>query len=448
MKKHIDKITAFLSDMSETKLITLIAVIGFAGYGLYVAYESITAPNMAQGGTVISTVASDRRADVESEKRGDASARHQFTRAYKDLPLSTGEKIPLEKAQEITREIIQNPFNNHEKYKYSFRLPKNWKESDFAKGLIETEFEPSFDIITTLARYFGPSISDMVPFIRIDALDIPFEMSAQHFLNIYMEKNVITTLGQAKHSKNKVEALYLDIMNQATFAVRTMLIKQGDTAIFFTMAVPMETYEKAEELIGYVMNSFHLLQDVDEVIEQRKEQNLLGFIDFSYFESWELTNINDRSTLYASFKLRNKSKVYKDVLNGLIDVAIINISPRITIAEELKARIEALKTSNIYVKDLIDTRDLIELAEKKNYELAKMEIYDAELVEEIDQEKTIGLTQIEAGVTPQEVSFALLSNGDYIVIITLISPTRYRDYQNWARNVTHFEHLVNTINIK
>src|SRR5690606_41090710 len=90
--------------------------------------------------------------------------------------LPDGSGVPTQIVAENTQ-ITQQVLFGDKELEFQVRLPSSWVMSEFARyGLPEEE---DYSILTNIARYFGPAIEDMRPYLWIEVERLKRQIKAE-----------------------------------------------------------------------------------------------------------------------------------------------------------------------------------------------------------------------------------------------------------------------------
>ncbi len=371
------------------------------------------------------------------------SSEARFKRENRNIELPTGDKLETEYINNKIKQFTEIPFGDEE-LEYSILLPNDWVRSNFAQfGL---PGEEKYLILTNIARYFGPAIGDMRPFVWLEALRLKREITAKDYMYGYFANRGLSPETVRVYSEKQAEALFVEVQdNQSSFAVRARFIIHGDTLVLLRMGVPVLSYKKAKELIGYSLASFSLKQPINRIIEEKKTFKLLNVLSFNHLTSWKTAQVEKNSTLKTGMELQNFHKA--GGLNGVIYIRAYRKSSQIN---EDKLWPE--------ITQLLSDRGFSILGEKPDAQLPSpenIEQYDDfsqksyEITFKALLKKTdFDIERDEKDLIRQTMHVTRIDNGNYIVYAILVTPDSNKYYMTWAHNMFAYDLLLDTLKIR
>ena len=420
--------------LTETQWAMALGGIFFLGYFLYSFVLSVPVAPMQN---TMSAPLQRPVGETEEER---------FKRENKNARLPDGAGFSKEIIDEKTKVTQQIPFGDRE-LEFRLRLPKSWVMSEFARyGL---PGEETYSVLTNIARYFGPAIEDARPFLWIEVERMKRYMTAETWARAYMIKRGITPAAMQIDSEKDIQALYVDVKDYRSYAVRTRFIINGDMMVLVSYGVPVQSYKDVKDVMGLSVNSFEFLHKIDRQIEEIKEHKLLNVVKFEYYTSWLPKNEFSESTLRPSIELHNPQEYNNpkgELLQGLILVNAWRKSKQQEAGDkefkEVKDRLQELRMT-------IDRpeRPLENLPLHGNFVKIQRTPYTA-LVNTYVRKNEFDIVKDNLAKTKQEVWITVLDNDYYIVYITLITPLLSNNYVVWAQNMAAYDLLTRSLDAR
>lgn len=415
--------------LTETQWSMLAGVIFFVGYALFTMMPA-SAPQMQQP-QALKPIA------VESEEQ-------RFKRENKNTSLPDGSAVPANFIDEHTQLTQQVPFGDRQ-VEFRVRLPVSWVMSEFARyGL---PGEEDYAVLTNIARYFGPSIEDMRPYMWVEVEKLRRHTTAEIWARAYMIKRGITPEAVQVKSPTDTQALYVDVRDLRSYAVRSLFRIEGNLMIMVSMGVPIHAYKDYKDMMGLVLNSFALLRPIQREIEPVEERKLLNVMKFNHFKSWLPRAEFSDSTLRPSIELHNPKEMNNpkdEVLQGVILVNAWRESVQMRSSNPMKIINDRLTEMRITLADPIKTETLPPFS---NFTSVERREYAGQ-VNTYVQKDQFDIVKSEASKTTQAVYMTILDNGYYKVFVTLISPPRDNNYVIWAQNMEQYEMLIKSLEVR
>lgn len=429
-----DKIKTIISGMNETQLSISAGAIFLVGY---LIYEFVLLAPAQPVNTMTPTVMAPATQGETAEQR--------FKRENKDAKLPDGSALSAETIKEKTQLTQQTPFGDKE-LEFRIRLPKNWVMSEFARyGL---PGEEKYKVLTNIARYFGPTILDTRPFVWVETERMTRFMTAETWMQAYMIKRGISPQAVQVTDQKEVQALYVDIRDLQSYAVRTLFRIEGDLMVMTSFGVPIDYYNDYKDIMGLSLGSFSLVRSIERDVEMIKEYRLLNVIRFSHYLSWLPKNEWAESTLRPFLELHNPQERWNekgDKLQGIIFINVWRNGDIFTPEKNMEEIRQRLLRLNMTLLD--DSKKTTELPLRRNFETITRYDYLARVNNYIRKDQ-FDIVKSEESMTNQEVSITVMDNGYYTAYITLVSPLRGTSYVIWAQNQAAYDLLLDTLDIR
>lgn len=430
----IDKLKEIASNMNETQWGMFAGTIFMLGYVLYEFV--LMAP--VQPTTTMSAM------PIQSGTHGE-TAEEKFKRENKDVKLPDGSAIPAEVIEEKTQLTQQVPFGDKE-LEFRIRLSKNWFMSEFARyGL---PGEENYAVLTNIARYFGPTIVDTRPYVWVETERMKRFMSAEAWTRAYMIKRGISPQVLQVVSSTEVQALYVDVRDLQSYAVRALFRVEGDMMIMVTFGVPVDYYNDYKDIMALSLNSFKLLRPINRVIEDIKDYRLLNVMNFKHYTSWLPKNEWAESTLRPFVELHSPQERWNEAGDKLQGLILVNVWRN---SEQFTHESNILEIKNRLLRMNMTLRDPEKPAEKlplhANFKSIERTEYLAQVNSYVRTDQ-FDIVKSDKSVTYQEVWITILDNGYYRAYLTLITPQKGTNYVTWAQNQAAYELLNESITVR
>jgi hypothetical protein len=349
----------------------------------------------------------------------------------------------FEKNTRIEKE--ENPYDD--KYiSYEFRVPKKWTENSERSALTKVKIPQgrradsqalglgamglSSNVLGILGKYVGPPTNLLRSHVVVEAQELGYEISARNWFVQFILKNGFTLAGYTEKSSDELEALYVEVINDQSYIVRTRVVINGPRLIMFRHYLPQENYDEEKLSQAQIVASLKLLNPVDEGIEKRQEY---GFLDQSYFNypvSWEFTAkpIYSIERMSATLMQKKGDKDSPLVLEGQIKIAVTSRLLKTTLAEETEKFRSSIAIKNYTLGDFIEN---IPVTYDKSITMGQTQAY-----------KLVPANPVS--MKSYEFMVSVMQGNDYYYIISLLTPSREQDFYNWSRNLEAFRIVVET----
>ena len=88
------------------------------------------------------------------------------------------------------------------------------------------------------------------------------------------------------HSDEKVEAFYVDVSGDYSYAVRILAQRNGARMILKRYGIPLQWFKDEQVMQAQVLSSFKLKNPTSDNVEEMKEYGFLSESYFEYPEPW------------------------------------------------------------------------------------------------------------------------------------------------------------------
>lgn len=323
----------------------------------------------------------------------------------------------------VTHEIV--PYQTIE-LGFSIRLPKDWEYTENYETKTQTELNQK--LLGNIARFDSPRISTYRPRVIVQALEMPHEISAQHWLRHYILISGYTPDGEIE-SKNPREAsgyyIYLEDGNSMRTFVRAQINKNTMLVAKFEIPHQLKTY--MEYLQHKTLESFTLSYPEEGPIEDTKGFTMVDSIKLNFPSSWLVTDPDFRDMNRLSVNLKNMSE--SGSLQGFVSVVSVRRNRNTTLRTEL----ENLK---VYFEETMKL-EFVKLESS-----GKSPAYDRFM---FNRYEVYDVKNKQRGEVPQKLHLAILGDKEWYIILFLLSPREDDNLYNWARNVASFEAILQSI---
>ena len=354
-------------------------------------------------------------------------------------PLTVPDYIPEEEFKAQTKLVKATPYED-KFLAYQVRLPKDFEQTatdkklnfDFidrkVSGFEDAEKgKVSERVLGVVSRYTGaPNKLQRMTF-SVEASELTYEISARNWFINYIVSNGLVIEQIGLEGKDEIEALYVEVRGDTTYVVRALAIKNGPRMVIARFALPMDLYDDNWILQAQVLKSFTLLNREGTQIEERE---VYGFLDQSYMkylQSWKLQAPNirsiDRMRATVFYNIRN------DKLDGQIDVFLANKEElNTTRQDEIKWHCDKIAVEDYSLGQLIETH-------KMSYH------------EDIEYGVTQAYEYIpkRPDMLQYELWFSFLEGEEYYYVVTLLTPSRLKDFEAWARNTEAYKIMLKEV---
>lgn len=347
--------------------------------------------------------------------------------------------------QEVKKEVALYPihddegFNNDELMEtheivpyqtvelgFSIRIPKGWQYSEDYES--KTEAELNQKLLGNIARFDSPRISTYQPRLIVQALELPHEISAKHWLRHHILISGYTPDSEIE-SKNPREAsgyyIYLEDGNSMRTYVRALINK--DTMLVAKFEIPSQMRTYMEYIQRKTLESFTLTYPEEGPVEATKSFTLVDSIKLNFPASWLVSDPDFRDMNRLVVSLKNKSE--SGALQGFVHITAVRRNRNTSLRTEL----ENLK---LYYEDTMKLEFL------KLESSGKSPAYDRFM---FNRYEVYEVKNKQRGEVPQKLHLAVLGDKEWYVIMYLLSPREDDNLYSWARNIASFEAILQSI---
>ncbi len=422
-----------LSRMSELQIaISFVALIAL----VFVIYTFGFEQPAASG-------SSDLSLNAVLEKPTAETAEEKFRRENRNASLPDGSQVPPHVIEENTHLERQIPFGDTT-MEYSVRMPNSWMMSNFARyGL---PGEEDYTILTNIARFFGPAIEDARPFFWLEIQKLKRYITAEAFSRAYMLKRGIAPEALIIKSETEAEALYVDVRDLRSYAMRTVFRIEGKFMVMASVGAPIESYMDYKDMMGLILKSFDLVNPPQGQIEQIKEYKLLNVLRFKYYESWLPKNEFAQTAVRPSVELHNPQEVNNpkgDLLQGMVLINSWRVSNNFDTKLPMQEIVDRLQGLSMVIQE--DEAEATEDLPIRDSFTSITQTKHVALVNRYVRNDDFDIIKSDETKTRQEIWITVLDNGYYRTYLTLITPLRDTNYVVWARNMAAYDLLIKSL---
>lgn len=316
-----------------------------------------------------------------------------------------------------TKEIHRIPFDDPT-LSFKIRIPDSWEELKLTLG---KKLELSSDLPSTLAHYIGPPISELRPHLKVQAMKLKREITAENWLRYFILINGYSILDNKVVATNDKMATvnFIYVNEDITYLGYLKAIIHGDIVSIIRVDIP----QKFAKLYGVIqhesINSFRLVFPQSGNIESRKKLKLgNGALYVSYTTSWVRKNQqhNDMGEKIA-FELHNVAD--ETTVFGFIRFEAVKREKNKTLETELARVRQDLKDRfGLYVKAINYS--------EPSYGPARFDYIREEGYE-------VGFKKI-FNTQDQELIFLAMADVEWYIFVYMLSPLKQNDLYSWAIN--------------
>ncbi len=336
-----------------------------------------------------------------------------------------------EQLKDLAYEYEDTPFKD-KALSYKMVVPKGWEnqlKSDFG------EENMSSKVMGELARFYSPPrVITERSFITVQAINLGYEMSAEHWVLRYLLSRGLTPKGMKKINRSRTEFFFVDVKGDTTFGVHSVAQINGKRALLVQYYLPIQAWDEEKQMQTSVIQSFVALNPVEEDVEPMMEYRFLDVARLKYPQSWKLKASTIRTIDQMKIQILNfneNATEFKPTLDGKVEVFLNSYFAVESMAEEKKKLIAELAQNNLILGEQIDSKeDRLDNYFKNHEDFAS---YDVEVYRaSSSQSKLLGY----------EYWITSLESGDYFYFFTLLTPSRNDDFFIWSRNKETYELIM------
>lgn len=331
--------------------------------------------------------------------------------------------------------IKQMPFDD-QYLEHKVRIPKDWKlraskprdsvSVEDSIDSLDSDAKSTVKLFGTFAEYVSPPKEQIRSFFTLEALELDYEIEAQHWFINYIFSQGYSLEALRVISKTQAEGLYVQLIDNTTYLVRVMAFINGPRIVLARYYVPQQHYKEERALQAKVVNSFELLNIDTTGIEVMESFSFLNEAFFDYPASWFL--IPSKIKTIARMKATLVQSKNIDSLSGQISMFLVSKIEKTTLQEEIQDFKSKLEIPDYSLGRYLGP-------EKLNYHsdihFGATEVYEMQpdVVTQIDYELWVSVMETDG----------------YYIIASLLTPGRGAEFYTWAQNQEAYKHVVATI---
>lgn len=349
------------------------------------------------------------------------------------IPMPNVKIMPEKELDQKTEFFTSIPFGD-KALEYDVRIPKGWTNSTLAPA---EETALNTKIIGEIARFYSAPRVIARSYVTLQAINLEYKMSAEHWVLRYLLSKGLTSKGIKKIDDERVEFAYFLVEGDTTYFIHAVAQINGKRVMLFEYFLPGEAWKEEQTLQKAVVESFQIKNPVQEEVEKTVEYRFLDVAKIRYPETWILKAMPIRSIDSMEVQILNFSvqKVGysgpKTVLDGKIEVFLAYYYSIESLGQEIARIKEKFARTGLILGEPIDSKgDNIESVVKKNKQI---ELYDL---------KIFKATNPNNRTLDYELWMTTLEAGDYYYFFTLLTPARTDDFFVWSRNAETYKEIV------
>lgn len=330
-----------------------------------------------------------------------------------------------------TRQIEETPFGD-KFLTFRVRIPSDW-QTDISAA--ESEAQPSTEggnlgkrLFGTVERFISPPRMDVISSFTLEALSLSFEIDAASWFQNYILGQGYTLEAMDVISDKKIEAIYVTVEKDTTYAVRVVAQINGPRMVLARYSVPSEVYADEKVMQAQVLKSFELLNTDQQTIETRKTYSIYDLSFVTYPESWKIRTPRVPDVDRSFVELLNS--VSGKAVDGKIHIGMISRTMGTSLADEVKAFRKNLSVKGYTLGPMMEE---VNLPASRDISFSKTQVYD--LIPE-----TSMMQRYEMWITVMQ------SDGFYY-LSTLLTPHRKQETYTWTRNRRAYGIVIGSIRV-
>ena len=181
--------------------------------------------------------------------------------------------LPDEEFEAKTELLEETPFDV-DALSFSVRLPKGWVSNlKIPVDMFDTKNERELSGVVT--RYVSPPLNHLRSTFSVETANLEFNIPTKYWFTNYTLSHGYTLEAVTIHSKNKIEAVYVDVDGDNTSAVRIMVFRSGKRMIIVRYSAPMARFNTEKVMQEQVLASFSLARPEAVPVERNKTYGFL-----------------------------------------------------------------------------------------------------------------------------------------------------------------------------
>lgn len=343
-------------------------------------------------------------------------------------PMPEFEPLSDEVLDEQTEWYQVTPFND-KALAFKMRVPKGWQKIE---DVNTSKYELNTKVFGEIARIYSPPKIDKRSIIRIQAVQLEYKLTAEQWLLKYLLSQGYSIEAFKTHDDGRAEAVVVHVIKDTQNAIRSVVQVNGKRVLLVQYYLPIGDWEQEKQLQMEVVQSFEILNPIQENVENMLSYQFLDIASIEYPESWELKAKPVRSVdrmgveLINIFSQKEEDKILITSIAGKIEIKLVSLYAIENLEEEIETQKSYFEQSGLKLGDLIELKDRIKT--KTDFKFQGIDVFkasdDKDLL--VDYELWLG-------------TFAL---GEYIYFVSLLTPSRDQDFFTWARNTETYKVVI------
>lgn len=340
--------------------------------------------------------------------------------------LSDVEFMPEVDFNADTQLIAETPFEDEE-LSYQVRLPNDWNANTPPPQRSLDSGGLSTKLLGIVASYRSPSNFNLNSFFTLEALELTYGVSARNWFINFILNTGFTLNAMDVYSDKKIEAIYVMVDQDTTYAVRTTAIINGDRIVVARYYVPQQLYQDQRTIQAQSIASFALTNMSEKPVEEALNYAFLDQSFVNYPDSWDISApyIDTVDRMRASFVNRGGPKKVDGQINLYVTSKLLDTD----LAKEIRNFQSELNIEGYSLGGFIESA---EMSYHSDMNFGSTEVYF--------MEPAIKTRQIN-----YELWVSVMEGEDYIYITSLLTPARNEEFYMWARNVNAFKVVTQSV---
>lgn len=348
----------------------------------------------------------------------------------KDVPVYAleGADLVAFEAGVTARESV--PFQD-ELLAYGLNLPEDWR------GANSFGYSLSGDVMVEIGRYNGPvKFNKASSFLTVQAMELDYQTSAVEWFVSDARSNGYSIQGAKEHNADFVESLHIQLRRGESYVVRSLVYLNGSRLVRAAYFLPMDSWAEERGQQSHVMQSFKLLNIVQENSEDTKRYDFYDIASFEYPVSWEMFMRGQKTldTMEASLIQYDALRVggRRKLVNGRIELKVFSQFITESLEKEMTKHVEGLVDGGLVVQGFKD--DTEKLLMSKNFSNVRVQVYEV-----LDSKNPSRDT---------ELWLVGMTAGDYFYVTSLLTPERTGHYDLWTRNIQAYKLMLSSFEVQ
>jgi hypothetical protein len=345
-------------------------------------------------------------------------------------PLPKIELLPAAEFEKKTKKI-EKISETDPLISYEIRIPQDWTMLPDSKAA--EPISPG-EILGKIGSFVGPTGMDVPSFIQVHAISLDYQTTIEHWFLQHLIKGGYNVRGLKIYDDTCAEALFVDLKDAISYAVRSVACINGKRVIFIEYYLPLDNWEAEKTMQAQVLNSFRLKKMVRQYVEEFSETKLLDIVTIKFPKSWKLNPFPLRSIERMKAQLLNlatftKEYDLKSKLDGKIDIDLVSVNAAQTLEQEIELLQKALQTDGLVIGESIEKS--VDLVANPLFEFADTNVYK--------------LADGNNKLRDYELWITAILSGEYYYFVSLVTPGRDQDYGVWARNTQAYKLIMDVM---